>query len=243
MKDKVILITGSSRGIGAAAARLAHDRGAKVVVHGRSNSAELKKIAEELDAFKIYCDVSNKSAVVEAVEKVVKKFGRIDGLVNSAGIARFKPFLEMENEDWQEEFETNVLGTVNFCQAVIPHMQNIDDGSIANVSSIRGINQLVSNRGMSYSVSKVSVTGLTSALAKEFAPTIRVNAVAPGFTDTNMAETWNDNVWKQANSALLERVAEPKEIAAAVLFLISDDSSFVTGQTLIVDGGYGLAGK
>jgi NAD(P)-dependent dehydrogenase (short-subunit alcohol dehydrogenase family) len=149
----------------------------------------------------------------------------------------------MENEDWKEEFETNVLGTVNFCQAVIPIMQRQGNGSIANVSSIRGINQLVSNRGMSYSISKVSVTGLTSALAKEFAPVIRVNAVAPGFTNTDMAKTWNDSVRKQANSALLGRVAEPKEIAAALLFLISDDSSFVTGQTLIVDGGYGLAGK
>ncbi len=243
MKNKIILITGSSRGIGAATARLAHSRGAKVTVHGRSDSEELRKIADELNAFKIFCDVSDRSAVVDAVKTVVEEFGQIDGLVNSAGIARFKPFLEMENEDWKEEFETNVLGTVNFCQAVIPIMQRQGNGSIANVSSIRGINQLVSNRGMSYSISKVSITGLTSALAKEFAPVIRVNAVAPGFTNTDMAKTWNDSVRKQANSALLGRVAEPKEIAAALLFLISDDSSFVTGQTLIVDGGYGLAGK
>ena len=243
MKNKIILITGSSRGIGAATARLAYSRGAKVIVHGRSDSEELRRIADELNAFKIFCDVSDKSSVFDAIKTVLDEFGQIDGLVNSAGIARFKPFLEMENEDWKEEFETNVLGTVNFCQAVIPIMQRQGNGSIANVSSIRGINQLVSNRGMSYSISKVSITGLTSALAKEFAPVIRVNAVAPGFTNTDMAKTWNDSVRKQANSALLGRVAEPKEIAAALLFLISDDSSFVTGQTLIVDGGYGLAGK
>lgn len=243
LKGKVVLITGSSRGIGAATARLAKQNGATVVVHGKTESGELLALAKELDCSYIFCDVSDKVAVISAVQKLTKEMGRIDVLVNAAGIVTPKPLLESEDSDWMNEFQTNVLGTVHFCQAVIPVMQGKKYGRIVNVASVRGHSEMASNRGMSYSTSKAAIINMTSALAKEYAPAIAVNAVSPGFTETDMAKTWNDKVWEQARSALLGRPAKPLEIAEAILFLASDNASFITGQTILVDGGYSIAGK
>jgi len=243
LKNKVILITGSSSGIGAATARLAKEYGACVVLHGREDSEQLKKIAKSLNSPYIFCDVVDKNAVSLAVNKIVKKVGRIDALVNSAGIVKPKPFLDLEDKDWLEEFKTNLLGTAHFCQSVIPNMQKQGYGRIVNVASIRGHAQMASNRGTSYSVSKEAVVNLTSSLAKEYAPKIAVNAISPGFTKTDMAKTWNDIVWNQVRSSLMGRPAEPEEIAEAILFLASDKASFITGQTILVDGGYSISGK
>lgn len=243
MKDKVVLITGSSRGMGAATAQIAHDNGATVVLHGREESDNLRSLAEKLSAEYIVCDVSDSQAVLQAVNKVVEKVGRIDALINCAGIVIPKPFLESDDANWLEQYKVNVLGTVHFIQAVIPHMQKAEKGKIVNVASIRGHENMASNRGMAYSASKAAITNLTTSLAKEYAPNITVNAVSPGFTMTDMSKTWNDTVWAQVKTALLQRAAKPEEIAEAMLFLASDKASFITGQTLIVDGGYGISGK
>ena len=146
-EGKVVLITGSARGIGAATARLAHSRGAKVILHGRSDSEQLRDLSKELDnAPTLACDVSDKRAVDESLNPVVEKVGRIDVLVNAAGIAPPQPFLESSDEHWLEVFKVNVLGTVHFCQAVIPHMQSHKYGRIVNIASIRAHEVTASSR-------------------------------------------------------------------------------------------------
>jgi len=242
LKDKTILITGSSSGIGAATARLAKEYGANVVVHGRTDSPELDAIAKELNAEKIVCDVSDKNAVTSEINKILEKVKKIDILVNSAGIAPAQNFLESTDELWLEVFKVNVLGTNHFCQAVIPQMQKNKYGRIVNIASIRGFTGTAGSTV--YSASKAAIVNITATMAKQFAPDIIVNAVAPGFTNTPMSKTWTDSgIMALAKSALSGRVAEPKEIAEAILFLASDKSSFVIGQTIIVDGGYSISGK
>lgn len=243
MKDKVILITGSSRGMGGAAARLAVERGAKVILHGKTETEALKSLAKSLNAEYIACDVADKKAVSKAVDEVLKKVGRVDALINSAGFVKVVPFIETDDEHWIESYKINVLGTVHFIQAVLPYMQKAKKGRIVNVASIRGHANMASNRGMAYSASKAAIVSLTASLAKEYAPEIAVNAISPGFTMTDMSKTWNETVWNQVKTSLLRRAAEPEEIAEVMLFLASDQASFITGQTIIVDGGYGLAGK
>lgn len=244
MNKPVIFITGSARGIGAATAKLAKEQGWQPVLHGRTESDHLKALAEELDAPFFVADVGDKLELNQAIQAAHEKFGRLDALANCAGIVKPKPFLEMGPNDWQDEYQVNVLGSVFACQAAIPLMQKQENGGrIVNISSIRGLSPTMSARGMCYSMSKAAICTLTETLAKEFSPKIGVNAVAPGFTATDMAETWSDGVWKQARSALAGRPGEPSEIAAAILFLASRQASFVTGQTLLVDGGYTMAGK
>ena len=241
LKDKIILITGSSSGIGAATARLAKGYGANVIVHGKTDSPELDALAKELNAEKIVCDVADKDAVQSEINKILEKVKKIDILVNSAGISLNQKFLESTDEVWLDVFKTNVLGTTHFCQAVIPEMQKNNYGKIINIASIRGFYTTAGNA--SYSASKAAIINLTSVLAKQFAPNILVNAIAPGFTDTPIAKSWNEQVQVQAISNLLGRLAKPEEIAEAILFLVSDKASFITGQTLLVDGGYSISGK
>jgi len=243
MEGKTILITGSSRGMGAAVARLASSRGARVIVHGNTETKELKKLAGNLGAEYLYCDVSDKKAVIKAVDSIMPIVKRIDSLINCAGIVVPKPFLEADDDNWLSQYRVNLLGTVHFVQAVVPYMKKSKYGRIVNVSSIRGDSVGTSNRVMAYSASKAAVINLTAALAKEYAPDIAVNAVSPGFTMTGMSKTWNDTVWIQVKSSLLGRAAKPEELAEVMLFLAGDKSSFITGQTLVVDGGYEIAGK
>jgi 3-oxoacyl-[acyl-carrier protein] reductase len=221
---------------------LAKEYGANVIVHGKTDSAELDAIAKELDAEKIICDVADKSAVDLEVNRILEKVKKIDILVNSAGIAPAQSFLDSTDDIWLNVFKVNVLGTTHFCQAVIPQMQKNKYGRIVNIASIRGF---VGTAGSSvYSASKAAIVNITATMAKEFAPDIIINAVAPGFTNTPMSKTWTDSgIMAKAKSALSGRVAEPKEIAEAILFLASDKASFVMGQTIIVDGGYSISGK
>lgn len=244
LKDKIILITGSARGIGAATARLAHKRGAKIILNGKTGSEQLINLARELgDAPTIVCDIADKQEVEHTFKPIIEKFGRVDALVNSAGIVMPKPFLETDDDNWLDQYKTNVLGIVHTCQVVIPYMQQQKYGRIVNVASTRGHQVLASGRGMGYSASKAAVINLTAALAKEYAPNIAVNAVSPSFTETDMSQTWNDVVRQQVKTALKPRAAKPEEIAESILFLASDAASFTTGQTLLVDGGYIMSGK
>lgn len=242
LKDKIILITGSSSGIGAETARLAKEYSATPILHGKTESEELKNLAKELNCEYIFCDVADKSSVESVVAGVLEKVEKIDVLVNCAGIAPRAMFLESTDEHWLEIFKVNVLGTTHFCQAVIPQMQKNKYGRIVNIASIRSYEGTAGRPA--YSASKAAIKNLTAVLAKEFAPEICVNAVAPGFTETPLAKkVWDELVYKQANTSLLGRVAQPKEIAEAILFLASDRASFITGQTILVDGGYSISGK
>jgi 3-oxoacyl-[acyl-carrier protein] reductase len=242
LKDKTILITGSSSGIGAATARLAKGYGAHVILHGKDESEELKNLAKELSCEYIFCDVADQPAVQSEINRILEKVKRIDILVNSAGIAPAQSFLESTDELWLDVFRVNVLGTIHFCQAVIPQMQRNKYGRVVNIASIRGYPGTAGSSA--YSASKAAVINITATSAKQFAPDIAINAVAPGFTNTPMSKTWTDDViMKQAKSSLAGRVAQPEEIAEAILFLASDKASFITGQTILVDGGYSISGK
>lgn len=172
LEGKIILITGSSRGIGAATAKLAALYGAKVILHGKTKSEELKNLASALKADYIACDVSDKRAVELEVKRISKKVGRIDGLVNCAGVVDPKYLLDTNDSDWLDDFKINVLGTLHFCQAIIPYMRKAKYGRIVNVASARGHATTASNRSIAYSVSKAGVVNLTAALAKECAPEI-----------------------------------------------------------------------
>jgi 3-oxoacyl-[acyl-carrier protein] reductase len=242
LKDKSILITGSSSGIGAETARLAKEYGATVILHGRIEDEKLKTLAKELDCEYIFCDVADKITVESEVQRILKKIQKIDILVNSAGIAPAQEFLEATDEEWLNVFKTNVLGTTHFCQAVIPQMQKNKYGRIVNISSIKGYS--INSSPTAYSASKAAIINITSALAKQFAPDIAVNAVAPGYTDTPMSLTrTSSQAMEKAKTSLVGRVARPEEIAEAILFLASDKASFITGQTILVDGGYSISGK
>ncbi|MBI5469863.1 glucose 1-dehydrogenase [Candidatus Kaiserbacteria bacterium] len=237
LENKTILITGSSRGIGAATARLAVAYGGNVILHGKDDSAELRSLAKELDAEYVFFDVGNEAAV----EKGIKKLGSIDILVNNVGISISKPFLELTNKDWDDTLSTNVMGVVNVSKTVIPGMLERKSGTIINTSSIKGYPHTAGRAA--FAASKAALITLTASMAKEFAPNIRVNAIAPGFTETaTTKDAWTERIYKQIRSTPLGRAAKPEEIAEVILFLASDKASFITGETLVVDGGYSIAG-
>lgn len=243
MLNKVILITGSARGIGAAIAIEAKKDGAIVVLHGRTKSAPLLKLAKELDAAYITADVGNEEAMTQAVEKITAKHGRIDILINNAGIVKPASTLKSSNANWMEHFNVNVIGILNCTRAVVPHMIQQGSGRIINIASIHGHVAMASQGVSAYSATKAALLNMTSSMAKEFAPTIAVNAVSPGYTLTDMSNGWSEDVWSQISKTLLKRAAKPEEIAGAALFLASSRASYITGQVLIVDGGYSVASK
>jgi len=242
LKNKVALITGSSRGIGRATALLFAREGAKVVVNCSSSENEANQVVDEIktlgsDAVCIKCDVSDEKQVKRMVEEAVRKFGKIDILVNNAGIVSDVPFKERTVEQWKRTMDVNLLGVFLCSKYVAPHMPK--GGKIVNVSSTNGIYSFHPS-SVDYDASKAGVIVLTRDLAHEFAPDIFVNCVAPGWVDTAMNKDLPRDFIKSENEKIyLKRFAKPEEIAKAILFLASDDASYITGITLTVDGGYG----
>lgn len=241
-KGKTVLIIGSSTGIGRAVAKRAFAYNAKVVVHGRTLSKELEKTAKEVRGLAMPFDVSDKKAVTEGIKEIIKKHKKIDAVINSAGIPMVQRFLESTDEGWRKVFDVNVMGTVHVCQAVIPYMLKAGGGHIVNISSVRGHDTGAGIFNSPYSASKAAVKNLTVSLAKEFGPQITVNSVSPGFTETAFSKTWPETVWKQAKSVLLKRTGKPNDIAEAICFLASENSGFITGQDMVVDGGLLVSG-
>jgi 3-oxoacyl-[acyl-carrier protein] reductase len=242
LAGKTILITGSSQGIGAATARLAKAQGATVILHGRAESDALKQLAAELQSEYIFCDVLDKTAVESELSRIFAKGIKIDGLANVAGIVHRAAFVDTTDEDWENVFGINVLGPVRFARVLIPHMQKNGGGSIVNVASVRGHKQGVVPGRVVYSASKAALINLTYSMAKELGPTIRVNSVSPGGVNTAIAQGWTP-AQLEANRAIpLDRIAEPKEIAEVICFLLSDQAGYITGSDYGVDGGY-LLGK
>jgi 3-oxoacyl-[acyl-carrier protein] reductase len=233
---KKILITGSSRGIGAAIARLAKEKGYDVLLHGKSPSPYLRNLAIELDSSYITFDVSKENDVRQALSKIEC----IDVLINSAGVNISKSFKNLTNSDWKTIYDINVFGLANVTRHVVPIMERSKYvGKVINIASIKGLYSSVGR--VAYASSKAAVINLTTGLAKELAPKILVNAVAPGFTSTEMTEnTWSDRIKEQVGNILLQRMADPSEIAEVVLFLSSEASEYITGQTINVDGGFSI---
>ncbi len=239
---KTILITGSSRGIGKAIAKLAAERGYKVIVHGRTDSEELNQAHKETQgSVKTIFDISDK----QATQGAVAKLGHIDVLVNNAGIGQggIKDVADVDDENALAEYRVNVLGTLHAIQAVVPSMLEHGSGSIVNIASIRGHSDLTSMNTLTYSISKAGVIGLTKALAKTY-PKLRINSVSPGFTATEMLENWSEEkLAKVKASVIVNRLAQPEEIANMILFLASDEASYITGTDFLVDGGYSIKDK
>jgi 3-oxoacyl-[acyl-carrier protein] reductase len=241
-KNKVVLITGSNTGIGKATALEFAKEGAKLVINYLESDekanmvvSEIKKIGSEAISFK--GDVSDENQVKIMIENVIERFGKIDILVNNAGIVFDTPFLDKTIDEWKNTLSTNLIGTFLCSKYASKYMPC--GSKIVNISSTNGINSF-NPHSMDYDASKAGVIILTRDLAKELAPKIRVNSIAPGWVDTAMNKDLSKEFADiESNKVYLKRFARPEEIAKAVLFLASDDSSYVNGITLMVDGGYG----
>ena len=245
LKEKTALITGGARGIGAVTAMMFAAEGARVgIVDLREDG--LKEVAARAaqKGFEIKTfvgDITQKNQVEKLVQAFVRAFAKIDILVNNAGIVIPRPFFEKTVEDWESTLRVNLIGMFLCCQAAAKYMLDRKSGKIVNISSIRGIDHCGREGVMDYSASKTAVIGLTKTMAKELAPYINVNTVAPGHTKTEMTAPLPDEIKQNMiEGAYLKRMAEPEDIAKAIVFMASDDANFITGQVLLVDGGFSL---
>ena len=245
LKDKTALITGGARGIGAETALLFAKEGARVGIVDlqaeglKTVAAKAKTEGLEIDTFT--GDITKKEEVDRIVNLFVQKLGRIDILVNNAGVVIPRPFFEKTVEDWEKTLSVNLIGMFLCCQAAAKYMLEQKSGKIVNISSIRGIEHCGREGVMDYSASKTAVIGLTKTMAKELAPYINVNSVAPGHTKTEMTAPLPDEIKQNmVEGSYLKRMAEPEDIAKAILFMASEDADFITGQVLLVDGGFSL---
>ncbi|MCI5837357.1 MAG: 3-oxoacyl-[acyl-carrier-protein] reductase [Veillonellaceae bacterium] len=245
MANKTALVTGASRGIGRATALALAAAGMNIVLNYAGNeqaAAETAAAIEELgvQVLKVRADVADKAAVEAMVAQATETFGTIDVLVNNAGITRDTLVRRMKEEDWDAVLATNLKGVFLVTQAVVAVMFKQRSGAIINMSSIVGV---TGNTGQAnYAAAKAGVIGLTKANAKEFAARgITVNAVAPGFIETDMTAVLNDKIKESIISQVpLQRMGRPEEIAAAVVYLASDGARYVTGQVLQVNGGMAM---
>lgn len=246
LKGQAAIVTGGAKGIGWGIAKIFVQEGAKVVVvdwddvNGQKTADELCQTGGE--AIFCKCDVSNEDQVKSMVEKALQTFGQVDVLVNNAGVGVYKAFMDATNEDWDRALGVNLRGQVYCSRAVIPHMQARGKGSIVNISSVHAFQTV--NGVAPYATSKGGVFALTHAMAIDLAPTIRVNAIAPGWVYTPLIQSIFDSYADPAaqraeveRRALMKRIGRPEEIGYAAAFLASDEASFITGTQLFVDGG------
>lgn len=237
-----VLITGASKGIGAATAILFAMEGYNVIINYNYSSDSALSLQKTItdngyNAIAIRADIRCKEEVDKMVEIATSKFGSVDVLVNNAGIGQQKPFTDISISDWNNMIETNLTGVFNCCQSVLPYMIKKKSGSIINVSSVWG--QTGGSCEVHYSAAKAGVIGLTKALAKELGPSnIRVNCVAPGVINTDMNNNLSfDDLSQLATETPLGRIGTPDEVAKAILFLATENSSFITGQIISPNGG------
>jgi len=238
MSEKLALVTGASRGIGKACALELAKAGYDIIVNYAGNVDAANKTVEEIkalgvDAEAVRFDVSNQADVEENISKIVEKYGRIDVLVNNAGITRDGLFMRMSAENWNAVINTNLTSAYYVSQPVVKVMMKQRSGAIVNMASVVGVS---GNAGQAnYSAAKAGLIGLTKTLAKELGSRgIRVNAVAPGFINTDMTKDLDTS--KFTDYIPLKRLGEPEDIARVVKFL-AVDATYVTGQVLEVDGG------
>lgn len=244
LKDKIAIVTGSGQGIGREIALAFAREGAKVVVSDITD--EIFRVVKEIEAIgsealAAKCDVSKPTDVKNLAKLTIERFGRIDILVNNAGIYPSKAFLEMTESDWDKVLNVNLKGAFNCTRSIVPQMVKQRYGKIVNISSIAGTAVGFAQR-THYSASKAGIAGFTRALALELAPYgINVNAIAPGYIETPGTQGMAKETYDQIKKAIpIGRWGEPIDVAALAAFLASDDSSFITGQIQIADGGYTL---
>jgi len=238
LSSKVALVTGSTRGIGREIATVLSECGARVAVVGRQKDTA-EAVASELGggAMGFGCDVSDSSAVAQLVADTEAGFGSLDILVNNAGLTRDNIVMRLKDEDWDAVLDANLRGAFATIRAASKGMMKRRWGRIINISSVVGI---IGNKGQAnYAASKAGLIGLTKTVAKELASrNILVNAIAPGFIETEMTDAMTPEARKGLIDAIpLGRLGSPADVAQAVAFLSSDYASYITGQVLVVDGG------
>jgi 3-oxoacyl-[acyl-carrier protein] reductase len=240
--NKTVLITGASRGIGKAIALAFAKIGANVVINYNHSKDKAEALVQEIEglgakAFAIQADVSDFEQAKALIESAIDTFGQIDALINNSGITKDNLMLRMKEEDFDQVINVNLKGTWNMCKHITKHFLRNKAGSIINISSVVG---LIGNPGQSnYGASKAGIIGLTKSLAKEFGSrNITVNAIAPGFIETEMTEKLSDEIKEYYLKQIpLNRLGQPEDIADLCVFLASDKARYITGQTISVNGG------
>lgn len=244
-KDKVVLVTGSSRGLGRSIAVSFAKEGANVIINYSRNEMDASVAYDVISSYGKKClcikaDVSKDREVKAMIDKVIEEFGRIDVLVNNAGIAIDAEFEDKTIESWQQTLNTNVLGPFLTSKYVGKIMTKQQYGKIINISSTNGINTIFPYSA-DYDASKAALINLTKNLAIQYAPYINVNSVAPGWIDTVMNSSLPNSILREEkNKILLKRFAEPEEISNVVLFLASDKARYITGEVISADGGLSI---
>ena len=239
---KTVFVTGASRGIGKEVALKYAENGYDVIINYVSDKTDVEKKEKEFkekgaDTLILKADVSNPEEVQNVVDKAIEKFGKIDVLVNNAGITRDNLLMRMSEEEFDKVLEINLKGTFLVTKAVTKYMMKKRSGSIINLSSVVGV---AGNAGQcNYSASKAGIIGFTKSIAKELASrNIRANAVAPGFIETDMTAVLSDSVKESIHNQIpLKRMGSAKEVAELIYFLGSEKSSYITWQVINVDGG------
>ncbi len=240
--NNVAVITGGNRGIGKQIALKLAKAGYDIAINYRSEEEDLEPFTSEIketgvEVFTYKCDVTVFEECEDFIKNVISKFGKIDVLVNNAGITKDGLLMRMKKEDFESVIDVNLIGTFNITRNVIPYMVKAKSGRIVNIASVVGIS---GNAGQTnYSASKAGIIGFTKSLAKEVASrNIRVNAVAPGFIQTKMTDVLKDDVKEEISKQIpLKRFGTTDDVANAVNFLASEESSYITGQVLNIDGG------
>ncbi len=238
LKDKKALITGASGGIGKELARVLVEYDAEVCISGR-NVEELNELKESLGdkCHIVPCDLSNKNEISELVSKSEKVLGQVDILVNNAGITKDNIFLRMSDQEWEDVLNINLNSTFNILKLITKGMVKRKYGRIINISSVVGATGGAGQ--VNYAASKAGLIGLTKSLSQELATrNITVNCIAPGFIETPMTEKLDDNRKDIIISSIpANRIGTPKDLSSAVIFLASQESSYITGQTIHINGG------
>ena len=237
LDGRVAIITGGGSGIGAATARRFAAEGATVAVLDRDADGA-SRVATEVNGHAYALDVRDGDEVSEVIDRVAQTLGQIDILVNNAGTGDLRPLHTVDDKLWHRLIDVNLTGTFNATRAAIPFMLETGGGAIVNNASVSGL--APTRNEAAYSAAKAGVIALTKSGALEYGPTVRVNCVAPGHVRTPMTAVWEqmpDAFAPIAEAIPLGRIGEPDEVAEAILFLASDRASYITGQTLVVDGG------
>lgn len=240
--SKVAFVTGATRGIGKSIALKLASCGYDIAINYRTENDDLTKLLNEIKGFNVRCiavcgDVSDFEACTNMIKQIISEFGKIDVLVNNAGITRDMLLMRMKESDFTDVIDVNLVGTFNITKNVIPYMMKQKNGRIINISSVVGI---TGNAGQTnYSASKAGIIGFTKSLAKEVGSrNILVNAVAPGFIQTDMTNILKDEIKQELIKNIpLKRFGNATDVANVVKFLASEESSYITGQVINIDGG------